>query len=227
MAVMGILLCFLPLLACFFICGFCFKIKFSHELIAVLLGLAAVLPISVIQFFLPSFQILQNMPVLHSLLKSVLLYGLVEELIKMFLVIPLPHKDYTPLNFLLLAFVMGLSVGCFESVVYYLDKLQIASSRGASLLYGQIFLRIFSSDVIHMSCTGLGALFIFSWRNKPRKFSIIAVAILIHGFYDFFAGFQNNLRWFAIPVVLLGLIECRIIYTNAQNLCENRLTIFY
>jgi len=227
MAYLGIALCFVPLIFCCILFPIAFKTKVVHELVAILLGLAAVFPISVIQYFLPSLPILQNMPVLHALLKSILIYGLVEELIKMFLIIPLPHKNLSPLNCLLLAFVMGLTVGCFESGVYYFDHLQIASSKGAELLYGQIFLRIFTSVVIHMICTGLSGLFIFSCRNKPKKFSIFIFAVFVHSFYDFFAGFQNNLRWFAIPVILLGIVECRIMYTNAQNLCENRLTIFY
>lgn len=227
MAYLGIALCFLPLIFSFVLFLLAFKIKATHQLIAILLGLVAVFPISVIQYFLPTLPILRSSPVLYALIKSIFLYGMVEELIKMGLVFALPHKENDPLKFLLLAFVVGLSVGCFESAVYYFDHLQIASAKGAELLYAQIFVRIFTSDIIHLTCTGLCGLFVFSCRNKPRKFSILAFAILIHGFYDFFAGFQNNLRWFAIPVILLGIIECKIMYSNAQNLCENRLTIFY
>lgn len=227
MVYLGIALCFLPLIISFVLFASIFKIKVTHELIAILLGLAAVFPISVIQYFLPEVPILRTMPILKSLLKSLFIYGLVEEIIKMVLVLPLPHKNYSILHFLLLSFLMGLAVGCFESLVYFLDKLQIANSRGASLLYGQIFVRIISSDLIHMTCTGLGALFITSCRNKPKNFLILLAAISIHGFYDFFAGFHNGLKWFSIPVILLGIVECRIKYSSVQNLCEDRLTIFY
>ena len=116
------------------------------------------------------------------------------------------------LEFLLLAFTMGLALGCFESIVYYLDHLQMANNRNASLLYGQIFLRIFSSDIIHMTCTGLCGLFIYSIRNKCTNITCILSAVFIHGFYDFFAGFQNGLRWFAVAAILLAIVECRLKY---------------
>lgn len=224
---MGFILCFLPLIIYFVVLTFAFKIKVLHQLIAVLLGLAAVLPIALIQFYLPNIFNFVSHPLLRTLLKSLIIYGLIEEIVKMLLVIPLPHKNYTELNFLLLTFLLGLSLGCFESLVYFLDHLQLAKYRGAQLLYGSIFIRIFSTDIVHFACTGLSGLFIYSCRDKNKKISVLVAAIILHGLYDFFAGFQNNFRWFAIPVVLLALIECRIIYVNLKNLCENRLTIFY
>ena len=223
---MGIALCFVPLIISILIFTFCFKLKISHQLIAVLLGLLAVLPISFIQYFLPEIPEIGFNPILHTLLKSLLLYGLVEELFKTLILLLLPHKLYDSQdtengirNFLFLAFVMGLALGCFESVVYYFDHLQIAHSKGATLLYGQIAVRIFTSDIIHMTCTGLGGLFIYSCRNKTSRVSFLVVAVLLHGIYDFFAGFStaNSLHWFSIAVVLMALIECRVKYTSLTN----------
>ena len=213
----GIILCFVPLVVAVLVFALSFKIKVGHQLIAVLLGLAAVLPISFIQYFLPNLPFLTGVPLVKTLLKSLILYGLVEELIKMHLAIPLPHKEYSELDFLLLAFVMGLALGCFESVVYYFDHLQKASARGAELLYGLIAARIFSSDVIHMCCMGLSGLYIFSKRQRNPKFSYFVLAVIIHGVYDFFAGFSNGLRWFSIAVVLLAAIECRIKYSALKQ----------
>ena len=153
----------------------------------------------------------------RALLKSLLLYGLVEEAIKTLALLPVPHKNESRLNFLLLAFTAGLSLGCFESVVYYFDHLQIANSRGATLLYGQIAVRIFTSDIIHMCCTGLCGLFLFSCRNKPRHISCLITAVILHGVYDFFAGFSGNLRWFSVAVVLMAIAECRIKYISLHN----------
>lgn len=225
---MGIALCFLPLIIVILIFSTAFKLKLFHQLIAVLLGLAAVLPISVIQYFMPAIPGLNLSLVLRALLKSLLLYGLVEELFKTLVIFILPHKLYDSdlendasengrLSFLLLAFVTGLSLGCFESVVYYFDHLQIANSRGATLLYGQIAVRIFTADIIHMTCTGLCGLFVYSCRNKPRHLSCLIGAIFLHGIYDFFAGFSNGLRWFALAVVLMSIAECRIKYTSLKN----------
>lgn len=223
---MGIFLCFVPLILVILLFTFCYKLKITWQLIAVFLGLIAVLPISFIQFFLPELPGIGFSPILHALLKSLLLYGLIEELFKTLILIFLPHKNLTQgheeREFLQLAFVAGLALGCFESVVYYFDHLQIANSRGATLLYGQIAVRIMTSDVIHMTCTGLCGLFIYSCRKAPRHTSFLIIAVLLHGIYDFFAGFANDLRWFSVAVVLMAIAECRIKYTSLQNNEEER-----
>ena len=218
---MGLILCFLPLILAVALFTFVYKLKFTHQLISMLLGLAAVLPISFIQYFIPDLSGLFKSPILFSLLQSLIIFGLIEEAFKALLLLPMPHKIYDEnqnlRDFLLLSFVMGLSLGCFESVVYYFDHLQIANSKGATLLYGQIAIRIFTSDIIHMMCTGLCGLFIYSCRNKPKHISFFVIAVLLHGIYDFFAGFAGNLRWFSIAVVLMSIAECRIKYTSLKN----------
>ena len=223
---MGIALCFVPLILVIVIFTTGYKLKLTHQLIAVFLGLIAVLPISLIQFFLPELPGVGFSPILHALLKSLLLYGLIEELFKTLILIFLPHKSLSEgeesREFLQLAFVAGLALGCFESVVYYFDHLQIANSRGATLLYGQIAVRIFTSDIIHMMCTGLCGLFIYTCRNKPSRISFLIIAVLLHGVYDFFAGFAGNIRWFSVAVVLMSIAECRIKYTSLQNNDEQR-----
>ena len=222
----GLILCFVPLILVIALFTFVYKLKLIYQLIAVFLGLIAVLPISFIQFFLPELPGVGFSPILHALLKSLLLYGLIEELFKTLILIFLPHKNLSEStearDFLQLAFVAGLALGCFESVVYYFDHLQIANSRGATLLYGQIAVRIMTSDVIHMTCTGLCGLFIYSCRKAPRHTSFLIIAVLLHGVYDFFAGFAGNIRWFSVAVVLMAIAECRIKYTSLQNNEEER-----
>lgn len=214
MAYFGLALCFIPLILGILFFTFKYKLKITHQLLALLFGLIAVFPISIIQYFIPSLHFLQDYPVLLALLKSIFLYGLIEEILKTILLLPVPHKNHTLQECLLLSFVMGLSVACFESTVYYLDHLQIANSRGAVLLYSQIFTRIITSDIIHMTCTGLCALFLYTVRQKNARPGIIILAVLIHGIYDFFACFQNGLRWFSLVVVFLAIIQCRIKYTS-------------
>ena len=70
-----------------------------------------------------------------------------------------------------------------------------------------------------MTCTGLCGMFIYSCRHKPAKTSLLITAVILHGIYDFFAGFSttSNLRWFSIAVVLMAIAECRIKYTSLQN----------
>ena len=79
-----------------------------------------------------------------------------------------------------------------------------------------------TSDVIHMTCTGLCGLFIYSCRKAPRHTSFLIIAVLLHGVYDFFAGFAGNIRWFSVAVVLMAIAECRIKYTSLQNNEEER-----
>ena len=214
---MGIILCFLPLIVALVIFTFWVKLNFFHQIVAVLIGLLTVIPISFIQFFLPDIPFLLQFPLWHTLFKSLVIYGFVEELIKMLMTVLLPHKKSSTLQFLFLAFLMGISLGCFESVVYFLDHLQKANAKGAQLLYSQIFMRIFTSDIIHLTCAGLGGLFVVSCRQKKVKVSIFVFSVILHGFYDFFAGFANFFRFFSIIVILLAIAECRIKYLSLKQ----------
>ena len=217
---MFFILCFVPLLFAFCLFTFIFKLKISHQLLAILLGLAIVFPISVIQYVVPTTNVFQKMPIVGTMLKSLIIYGLVEELFKTIVLVPVlstktVKEEYSVLQMLFLAFLLGLSLACFESLVYLFDRLQIANNRGAQVLYHLVFLRIFTTDLIHMACAGLCGLFVISKRynNNKSKISYLLLAILLHGIYDFFAGFQNNLKYFSYLVVLLTLIECRVKYT--------------
>ena len=217
---MFFILCFVPLLFAFCLFTFVFKLKISHQLLAILLGLAIVFPISVIQYVVPTTNIFQNMPIVGTMLKSLIIYGLIEELFKTIVLVPVLStksikEEYSALQLLFLSFLLGLSLACFESLVYLFDRLQIANNRGAQVLYYLVFLRIFTTDLIHMACAGLCGLFVISkwYNNNKSKISYLFLAILLHGIYDFFAGFQNNLKYFSYFVVLLALIECRVKYT--------------
>ena len=215
---MGIILCFLPLIVALVIFTFGFKLNFFHQIVAVLIGLLTVIPISFIQFFLPDIPFLLQFPLWNTLFKSLVIYGFVEELIKMLMTVLLPHKKSSTLQFLFLAFLMGISLGCFETVVYFLDHLQKANAKGAQLLYSQIFMRIFTSDIIHLTCAGLGGLFVVSCRQKKVKVSIFVFSVILHGFYDFFAGFANFFKYFSFIVILLAIVECRIKYLSLKEL---------
>ena len=61
---MGIVLCFVPLIFAIILIAAVYKLKITHILIAVLLGLAAVLPISIIQYFIPDLSGLFSSPIL-------------------------------------------------------------------------------------------------------------------------------------------------------------------
>ncbi len=223
-------LCFLPLIIAVVVFRLAGKLKIRHQLLAVLAGFIAIFPISAIQYFItqflsPNLTFLNSAPVLQALLRSIFVYGLIEESFKLLCLLPLPHKDFSPLKFLLLSFVLGISTGCFESAVYFFDSLQQNASVSAGAivhpLYGKIILRIFTSDIIHTTCTGLCGIFLFSARNDKAKISALVFSILLHGFYDFFAGLPGALRYFSIVVVLLAIAECRIKYVSLKKIDES------
>ena len=211
--ILPIILCFIPLLLTFCLLLFCFKMKLTHLLVAFLCGLVCVLPVSVIQFFCGMAPFFSNQSLIFILIKSILLYGLVEELCKMGLIFVLPHKDYTPFKFLMLSFFFGLSLGCFESVIYFLDHCQKSSSIGGVLLYKPVFIRMFTADLIHMCCAGLLGIFVFENRRSAAYFSLVILAVCLHGVYDFFAGFANSFKYFSLAVIFFAAIECRVRYS--------------
>lgn len=217
MLYLGIVLCFIPVIICFCVSTFAFKIKISHQFLAILFGLIAIVPISLIQYLLPQNNFLNQYQILRIFLKSLIFYGLIEETLKMVLILPLPHKNYSPLNFLMLSFLFGAASGSFESTVYFIDQFQLSNLYGGEPIYNLIALRTFSSDIIHITCAGLCGLFVYSIRNKSKKISILFTAILLHGLYDFFVGFTNNLKWFAIIVILLAIVECRVKYVSFKK----------
>ena len=214
---MGFILCFVPLIVFFVILTFTSKIKIIHLIISCLLGLLTVLPVSLIQYFIPGFTFQSQIPVLTSILQSLIIYGLIEEVFKTVFMIPVPYKEYSRFQMILLSFLFGISLACFESAVYFFTYLHLAADKGASLLYSKIFIRIFTADILHTACAGLNGIFLYRIRQKNRKISILIFSIVLHGLYDFFAGLQGNLQWFAIPVILLAVLECRIKYTALEN----------
>jgi len=220
---LSILICFIPLIAGFFIFSLKLKIKALHLLFAIVLGLIAIFPGSIIQYLIPQDFFTGNNLILFSLLKSLLLYGFLEEFFKAALIIPLPKKNYSLLNFLCLSFMFGLSFCCFESTVYFLDNLQLSINRDGDFLYSLIITRLITSDIIHTACSGLCGLFIYSCFQKKYKISCFLEAVLLHGLYDFFIGFKSSLRWFFIVVLLLSILECRLKYTALKNSDTNDL----
>ena len=146
--VFGILFCFLPLIVFFLIFTFAYKLNVFYQLIAILIGLLSVIPISLIQYFVPDINdFANNYPIFYSLLKSLILYAVIEEVIKMLFLFFLPisegklsrnkkielsdsgTKAFALKRFIFLGFIMGLSVGCFESGVYFFEHMQKALMR--------------------------------------------------------------------------------------------------
>ena len=85
--ILPILICFIPVIFCFLIFKK-FEIKAIHLFAAIMLGLVAILPISFLQFWIPTPKTISINPVIHSLLKSLIIFGLIEEAFKALLIWP-------------------------------------------------------------------------------------------------------------------------------------------
>ncbi len=180
-------------------------------LYAVLLGLLAVAPISILQFYAADIPFLHSDDWIMQLLRAILFNGLIEEFIKMIVMLFLPSKRLSLGKFFMCACICGMSLGCFESAIYFLQHLQQANTIGAHLIYVQLFERMFTSDAVHTLCAGLSALFIRSVKRMRIDIAALLFAPLLHGLYDFFALY-DDFKWFSIAAILFLAVQCRISY---------------
>jgi RsiW-degrading membrane proteinase PrsW (M82 family) len=213
----AITLCFVPYFILFAVCRFAMQVKIGYELFASLLGLIAVLPITFLQFYVINFPFFNAGTYSAELLKALIMNGLIEEVIKMTVLLLLPAKKMDSAKFFACALLCGLCLGCFESTVYFLQHLQRANAAGAKLLYEQIFARMFTADMLHLCCTGLTGLFIWTCRRKRAMVSTLIYAVVIHGIYNFFSLFTTNVRWFALAALLFAAVECRTCYIHIRD----------
>ena len=204
-------LCFVPLFVMFSAIR-----RFAHVgiivmLYAALLGLLAVAPISILQFYAADIPFLHSDHWITQLLRAILFNGFIEEFIKIIFILFLPSKRLSLEKFFLCACICGMSLGCFESAIYFLQHLQQANTIGAHLIYVQMFERMFTSDAVHALCAGLGGLFIRSVKRMRIDIAAVLFAPLLHGLYDFFALYDDFKR-FSVAAILLLAVQCRISY---------------
>lgn len=224
---LALLLNFLPFLLCFFAFKLFLKLSFLHELFVSALGLLVVLPITFMQFYLLSLapeNLFNNTSDLSGLFCKVLVFnGLLEEGIKALAIACIPGKKLSLKEFFASSLLLGLCLGCFESMIYFLQHLASAKASGAELLYGLIFIRMFSSDLIHTFCAGLGGLFIWGLKNKKFDSMAMIYAIVCHGIFNFFVYFNNWIHWFSFAAILFVLVENRVHYIQAfEKLSEKK-----
>ena len=202
----SVAVCFIPLVAvfiCFVLLVPEFKTKWG--LLACLLGLLAVIPIAAFQFLIDTYKLLPATSLGLVLLEALILNGLIEESLKMGLLFIMPAKKINLPSFFACALLAGLAVGCFESVIYLISG------------YENIGLRMVTAVVVHTSCSGLSGLFVYSVHRKPIHVMPFIYAVVLHGIYNYFAGFTTAIRYFSIAVILFTLIECRIWYKNMSE----------
>lgn len=179
-----------------------FKVRYAA--IAAAVALAAVVPIVAVQFFIEKAGLISPQSLFSVLIKSLLINGAVEETVKMLLLFFFPYRKMRLKVFFACAVLSGLFLGCFETAMYIIAGIQ------------NLELRLVTAAVIHASCAGLSGLFVYSVRNGGIKAYPFILAVVLHGIYNYFAGFKMNsfFFWFSVAVVLVSVIECRIRYRS-------------
>ena len=82
------------------------------------------------------------------------------------------------------AVLSGLSLGCFETLIYIASGIK------------NLELRLLTAVVIHSCCAGLSGLFVFNLKNGSLKIYPFVLAVFLHGIYNYFAGFKMDSMFF-------------------------------
>jgi RsiW-degrading membrane proteinase PrsW (M82 family) len=200
-----ILICTIPL-AALFVCMAILVEGFSvrRGIFSVLLGILCVAPILLLLEFFDSFPSAKSLAGIFF--RSVVISGLIEESAKALTMISIPYRKNTLKTFFCYAVLTGASLGCFETLIY-------------SVGYEKFEFRILTAVVLHASCAGLSGIFVWSAKGGRAKIFCFVLAVVLHGIYNYFAGFRRGsfFFWFSFVVVLISVVECRIRYRSAME----------
>lgn len=198
------------------------KVKASKLLLPLLFMLFSLVPIILIQYVVsPLFsdRNVQQYGLLILLLGAILDFGLVEEGFKSLALLFAPSKDISFSHFFIISMLAGLLLGCCESTIYFLNgvkgMLSNTPSRSVEIL-PVVFLRMATSDMIHMLCAGLCGVFVWTAKSKKINFFPLIGAVFVHGLYDYFILVQLNV-FFALVTLLFAASQCRIWYVRIKN----------
>lgn len=211
-AMMG--LSFLPLVV--FLVLFCLAVpgfKVRYGLASTLLGLLSLVPIVIIQNLVGGLPVFTANTMISALITVMVFNGLIEETVKMFTMLLLPHRKTGFAAFFAMAFICGLSLGCFETIIYLFSG------------YHNIETRTLTAVLMHSFCAGLSGIYVWTWRNPVEKpdgtrspmVMPFVLSTLLHGVYNFFAGFGGWFYWFSIVAIIMSALECRIWFRRASG----------
>lgn len=205
-----IFLCFVPLLTVEIILLVRCKKDFALLLQgAVFLGLAALIPTTLIQtfslkLFMSDRQIQGSLPGL--LVYSLLINGFIEEASKAGGIFFLPSTKTNFTGFLFLALTAGLSFGCFETVIYLINGSK------------NLFIRFFTAQLLHAACSVCSAVTVYTIKTKQhRKISWFIRSCLLHGFYNFFYVLGSGFTVCAVFCLLLSIFLAYRAYAESKN----------
>lgn len=210
-----ILLSFIPPIACFLLFSLLVPgQKIRYCLLSCIIGLITVIPTAFVQYFvLRKISVFDSNTVISLLITAVIFNGLIEETIKMLFMLILPQKKLTPTVFFTCSLLCGLTLGCFESLIYMINRMQgISIYPETQTIYELLIKRMFTAVLIHTFCAGLSGLYIWMFKHKSNHIQPFIYAVLLHGIYNFFAGFTSYFYYFAVIAILFAMLECRIWY---------------
>ena len=195
------------------------NLKIRYCFLSVLLALLTVIPTSFVQFYVLNLPLFTSYTFASVMITAVFFNGLIEESMKMLFSCLIPQKNQVLSAFFCCIVLYGLTVGGFESVVYIVKKFQEIQGQGGKELVIQLLLkRIFSAQAIHVFCAALSGLYIWNFRHHKKNIMPFIYAVLLHGIYNFFAGFSSNFHWLSMVVILFAAVETRIFYLSAKNM---------
>ena len=203
-------LVFVLVLFCLAVPGF----KVRYGLGSTLVGLFSLIPIVILQYLVLKMPVFSKDTLLSVLITVMVFNGLVEEMVKMFSLLLLPHKKMGIGVFLAMSLISGLALGCFETVIYLFSG------------YQNIQIRSLTAVAMHSLCGGLSGIYVWTWRNPVEKapgkkvplVMPFVLAVVLHGVYNFFAGFSGGFWWFSVVAILMAALECRTWYRKAAGM---------
>lgn len=203
-----ILCCIIPIFLAVIILNRCLNRKgfsIKYGLITVLIGLGSLIPIVAIQFAVQLFQNSIKTTLLSVLITAIVFNGLIEESVKMLFLLILPTKKKELPVFFSGALLAGFSLGCFETIIY--------------LFAGEsnILIRLLSAVLLHTACAGLSGLYVWSFKKKKLNISPFISATLIHGLYNFFAGFSGGFWWISIVCLLFAIVQNKLLFDKLNE----------
>lgn len=193
--------------------------KFQHGILVCVLGIVTIFPASFIQFFLLKLELFNRTTFVSAMITAVVFNGLIEETVKMLFLCALSQKKQTLSAFFCCSIIYGLCAGGFESVVYIIRKFQeITLVSGPEIITNLLIKRIFCAQAVHAFCAGLSGLYLWNFRHfKSKNIAPFVFAVLLHGIYNFFAGFTSGFRWLSFVAIIFAAVECRINYISAKT----------
>lgn len=195
--IISLVICSLPVIFCSILFSKLVKdFTFKNVFFSIFFGLLTIIPITCLQYFLHRTIFFDELNLSHRFLSALLMNGIIEETLKMLFIYFIPCKKKSLKSFVLTAILFGLSLGCFETIIYYITGTI------------HIGLRLITSVIIHSLCSGLLGIFIWATSNDKRLFKPFFTAVVCHGLYNFFANFSGFFWWFSIFVILYTGIQC-------------------